>query len=152
MRPIIRSAKASDAPELAILAHAFARANPSNSSNSQEDLAHAERAAQAILVAANTSTLIAEIDHRVAAAMIVHASPSLTHGGRCILFVDLLVVHEEQRRQRIATALVKHAIKMARQLNAYKVLLVTRLDNKAARALYSGCGFTEEGVALSHYL
>jgi ribosomal protein S18 acetylase RimI-like enzyme len=152
MWPVIRPAKVSDAPALAMLACSFARVNPSKSTSSQEDLAHAERAAQAILAASNASIFIAEIDYQAAAAMIVHALPSLTHGGRCILSVDLLVVREEQRRQRIGTALVKHAIQMARQVNAYKVLLVTRRDNEAARALYAGCGFAEEGVALSCYL
>ncbi len=95
--------------------------------------------------------LVGEVGGDVVAVMALATIPSLVHAGRCVLFMDLLVVAESHRRQGIGTAMVTRAAEEAKSSGAYKLLLVTRADNAAAGALYAHCGFEVNGVGLAFY-
>lgn len=148
----LRRAKNTDSVALARLAASFASVNPSPSLNAMNDLKKVQTSVEALLSAPHCHVEVAEFAGTVVAAMVLSLIPSLTHGSRNTLFVDVLVVAENYRRRGIATALIEYAIGYARSCNAYKLLLVTRDDNLPARALYKGLNFEINGVALALYL
>lgn len=65
--------------------------------------------------------------------------------------LENLVVAPDCQRRGLGTALVEALLQHARQQHALAVLLEVRASNAAARALYQGCGFVEEGVRPRYY-
>lgn len=59
------------------------------------------------------------------------------------LFVDELHVLQSFRRRGVATALLKHTVRLADELGLAGVRLLVRPENKAARHLYRAAGFSE---------
>ncbi|MBN4073904.1 ribosomal protein S18-alanine N-acetyltransferase [bacterium AH-315-E07] len=62
-----------------------------------------------------------------------------------------LCVDPELRRQGIARSLLEHIIAMAKNLKAVTLFLEVRESNRAALALYQGCGFDEISVRRNYY-
>lgn len=56
-------------------------------------------------------------------------------------YLDTLVIHPDYRRQGIATALIQHAIGVAKEKEFVKIALNCETDNKGAFHLYEKCGF-----------
>lgn len=142
----------SDAEAFAELARVFSRSNPSISANAAEDLDATGPMLGVLLATPIAKVMVGELDGSTVAIMVVVKIPSLVHGGRNVLFIELLVVAEKYRRQGIGAAMVNYALEMASEAGAYKVLLVTRSDNSPARALYDKLGFEVNGIALALYL
>ncbi len=63
--------------------------------------------------------------------------------GRRGWFISNLAVHPQFRRKGIATRLVKAGIDFARAKDARRISLEVKAENRPARRLYSGLGFTE---------
>lgn len=147
----VRLATEVDAPVIADLALEFATENPSASETALEDLSKAAKAVRDLLELQHCRLIVAQLDTIVVAAMVLFAIPSLVHGGRPSLLLELLVVRKEFRRKGIATALVKHADDVARASGAYKIFLITRSDNTAATNLYRKCGFASTNAEFSYY-
>jgi ribosomal protein S18 acetylase RimI-like enzyme len=71
---------------------------------------------------------------------------SLTWGfsirkGKRTLLLHVLFTHPECRRQGVARALVREAIRIARERDATRLQLDTGSENVAARTLYDSLGF-----------
>ena len=62
-----------------------------------------------------------------------------------------LAVHEADRRQGLARAMVEHAVQEGRRTGVRQALLEVRAGNPAARGLYRGLGFRETGVRKQYY-
>jgi ribosomal-protein-alanine N-acetyltransferase len=62
-----------------------------------------------------------------------------------------LAVAPAARRRGLAAALVREAARTARQRGAARLLLEVSATNHAARALYAGLGFTEQGRRRAYY-
>lgn len=58
-------------------------------------------------------------------------------------YVDSLATAERFRRRGVASALLEHAERRARELGLGAVALDTWVDNEPARGLYAGAGFIE---------
>ena len=65
------------------------------------------------------------------------------------LYVDALATAPDERRTGVASALLEHAVDLAREHGCTHLALEAELENAAARALYRSAGF-EETEALPH--
>src|SRR5947209_17197320 len=100
----IRQAQPSDVTALHELVVAFAEANPSNSSKAHDDLNQIQKSVNILLSTDNVTTLVAESAGDVLGVIVFASIPSLVHGGRNEVFVDLLVIHKEFRRRGVGRA------------------------------------------------
>ena len=62
-----------------------------------------------------------------------------------------LAVDPSMRRRGLATTLVRHAMREARQAGGARALLEVRASNEAARQLYARLGFREMGSRRHYY-
>jgi ribosomal protein S18 acetylase RimI-like enzyme len=74
--------------------------------------------------------------HLKASAKITPVAPPRT------LYVDALAVRADARRRGVASALLREAEEMARDVGATAISLDTGLENTGAQALYEALGFT----------
>ena len=130
----------------------FSDSNPSPSLMAYKDLTKTHEALDQILLKQNANIIVAEISNQVVACMVLANLPSLVHGSRIVLIMDLLIIKKEFRRKGIGKMMVDHTIKMAKKLDAYKVLLVTSNDNEEAKSLYKSRNFVVNGVAFAYYI
>ncbi len=72
-----------------------------------------------------------------------------------IVFEELrlmnLAVEAGHRRRGIATALVLHALSLARDRGAERAVLEVRASNNAAQRLYEGLGFRQVALRARYY-
>ena len=61
-----------------------------------------------------------------------------------------MMVAPDWRRRGVGSALMKEALRWAREMGVEKVALTVYPDNDAARALYRSFGFVEEGRLTGH--
>jgi ribosomal protein S18 acetylase RimI-like enzyme len=149
---ILRSAFDRDSEAIAVLAKQFSLENPSASVSSAEDLKKLNAAVPAIISSSGTNVVVAERSGAVIGLVTFSLIPSLVHATRVTLFVDLLVVDVHHRRQGVGTSLVDYIVKKSTELNAYKILLISREDNSAARALYQKFSFAVNGLGFARYV
>ncbi|MEA2900583.1 MAG: hypothetical protein QOH36_470 [Actinomycetota bacterium] len=88
--------------------------------------------------------LVAEVD----GALVGQASLDLASYG--VAYLGMLV-DSGWRRRGVGTALVDAAVAAARDHGCHKLSLQVWPHNEAARALYRGLGFEDEGVLRGHY-
>ena len=67
---------------------------------------------------------------------------------RRVLFVDTLAVDESLRGKGVGRALLNHARSLRDELKLDGLELQVNARNRAARAFYARCGFTEKSVNL----
>ena len=77
-----------------------------------------------------------------------HSVGSSTQVSRRVLFVDTLAVDESLRGKSIGQALLNHARSLRDELKLDGLELQVNARNRAARAFYARCGFTEKSVNL----
>jgi ribosomal protein S18 acetylase RimI-like enzyme len=148
----IRRATPLDRDSLIRLAGEFASGSPSSSPSALQDLLNARLGVERVLKSSNSEVLVAEAEGVVAGCAIWASFPSLVHGGRDLVFLDLVVVAAQYRRRGIGTMIMKDLIRLAKEKNAYKIVLTTRGDNQAAIAFHRSLSFSENGLAFAHYI
>lgn len=65
--------------------------------------------------------------------------------------IENVVVDESRKRQGVGGLLIREALRQARERGAKDVFLEVRQSNVAARALYTGLGFQEQGRRPRYY-
>ena len=73
---------------------------------------------------------------------------SSTQVSRRVLFVDTLAVDESLRGKGVGQALLNHARSLRDELKLDGLELQVNARNRAARAFYARCGFTEKSINL----
>ena len=148
----VREALRADADRLADLSREFSNINPSPSISAMHDLCRTAEFVPLILAAKHIHVLVAESAGDVVGCAVFSLIPSLVHGGRLLVFVDLVVVEELHQRCGIGKQLMLSVIDYARRHDAYKVVLTTRSDNLPALTLHRSCGLENNGIAMAVYL
>jgi ribosomal protein S18 acetylase RimI-like enzyme len=146
----MRKAKIGDKVKVIELVKQFSNENPSSSDSAKVDLNNSLTYFDKIID--NSFVYVGEIDNNIVAVISFTPIASLVHGGKKILFVDLLVVEANHRRNGLGSFLVRFAQTFAQNINAYKILLTIRENNFIAHKMYSNCGFGQKGNALVFYL
>jgi len=147
----LRKATCVDVTCLKELAKEFAAENPSDSSTARKDLKNSSEAVTRLLADNHVEVLVAEVTSHIVGCVIFSSMPSLVHGGRLLVFVDLVVVKNKYRRQGIGKQLMSAVMEFASRNNAYKIVLTTRFNNVAALALHRSCGLQKNGLAMAFY-
>ena len=151
-KTLLRPPVPDDALRIVALAKQFSAANPSASKSALNDIERLSTIVPNLISMSSGDIIVAEQNATVIGVTVFSVVPSLVHAGRPTLFVDLLVVDEFHRRQGVGSCLVEHLVRKSAELNAYKLLLVSREDNLAAQALYRKFSFSVNGLGLAKYL
>lgn len=149
---IIRTLKIEDIKEVSSLILSFNKVNPSKSKRLKNDIKKINKAMDDFLKSSHMRCLVAEYNKIVVGLITFTRIPSLVHGGSYQLYIDLLVVSPDYRRQGIGTMLTNEAIAIAKINKAYKVLLVVRSENLPALNLYKKLEFEYTSLAYALYL
>jgi ribosomal protein S18 acetylase RimI-like enzyme len=132
---VVREATAADATAIAELLHAF---NTEYSDPSPEPAVLAERLGP-LLAGGEVTVVLAGAGPDGLA--LLRFKPSLWSDGLEAYLEELYVV-PHLRGEGIGTALMEHAMDLARERGATRMDLGTSTDDTAARALYEKLGFT----------
>lgn len=66
--------------------------------------------------------------------------PNLTRGGRPYDLIENVLVHTDFQKMGVGRALMDEAMKLAKESNCYKIMLLSGADNKN-HAFYEKLGF-----------
>jgi ribosomal protein S18 acetylase RimI-like enzyme len=97
-------------------------------------------APEALVVAGDAPTYVAEADDQVVGMVTVCVFTTLT-GKKA--YLDHLVVARNWRRRGVARHLMRHAIDIAKIAGASRLDLTASVEKVAARTLYGSLGFQE---------
>jgi GNAT superfamily N-acetyltransferase len=67
--------------------------------------------------------------------------PNLTRRGRSLALIENVVTHAAYRNQGLGKRIMEHALNYAREMQCYKVMLLSNAGRKAAHRLYESLGF-----------
>ncbi|MFZ5781532.1 MAG: GNAT family N-acetyltransferase [Pseudomonadota bacterium] len=106
-----------------------------------DDAAHAREQVMAWLETPGTTLLVAQSEHGVlaVAVLLTRIMPKVGGGMHKVVEVDNLVVHAEQRGQRIGRRLLAAVVEWARQRRAAQVEVM--VGEGEARRFYESFGF-----------
>lgn len=96
-----------------------------------------------VLLDPNQSTLVAE----VVGTLVLAVLPNLAHGGAPYAVVENVAVDEEHRGEGVSEALVREALRRAKEAGAYKVTLSSNVGRAEASEFYRSMGFEETHVS-----
>jgi len=108
-----------------------------------DEPAHASEQVLAWLETPGTTLLVAQSEAGVlgVAVLLTRIMPKPGGGMHKVVEVDNLVVHPEQRGQRIGRRLLAAAVEWARQRRAAQVEVMVGETNRAVRRFYEAFGF-----------
>jgi GNAT superfamily N-acetyltransferase len=108
-----------------------------------DDPAHAREQVMAWLETPGTTLLVAQSEAGVlgVAVLVTRIMPKSGGGMHKVVEVDNLVVHPEQRGQRIGRRLLAAVVEWARQRRAAQVEVMVGDANREARRFYQAFGF-----------
>lgn len=96
-----------------------------------------------VLLDPNQQTLVAEVYGEVVGTLVLALLPNLAHGGAPYAVVENVVVDEEHRGEGVGKALVREAMRRARQAGAYKLALCSNVERVEAHEFYKAVGFKQ---------
>ncbi len=88
--------------------------------------------------------LVCEAEGRVAASVTLVIAENLTHGVRPWSIIENVVTHADFRGRGYASALIAHAVALAKAAGCYKVMLATGSKKESTLRFYRSCGFESE--------
>ncbi len=100
----------------------------------------------------NASLLVAESSDRVLGTLSVIIIPNLSHQGRHWAIIENVVVDKSVQRASVGTALVRHAIALARKRNCFRIILSSSVHREDSHKFYESLGFQQYGYSFKKYL
>ncbi|GAA5513412.1 hypothetical protein Dcar01_02147 [Deinococcus carri] len=135
---MIRDAREEDLPALLALYHQLSARDPAT-------VSERHRAAWAALARQDiTRILVAENGGEVVGTLALSIIPNLTRDARPYALIENVVTCEERRGQGIGRRLLEEAERLARDREAYKLMLMSGNVRGEAHAFYRRCGFNGE--------
>ena len=139
---ITRIATADDAAALAELITAFNVPYPGI------PVSAAQTASRLAATQGVETTVLAEIDGQAAGFACLRLVPYMSGDDRYAELTDLFVA-EPFRRRGVASALMAHVERLAREGGASGILLMTGFDNPEAQAFYRAVGYADFALAMN---
>lgn len=104
-----------------------------------------EAKAQFLKILAHPGTTIwgTEYESAVVSMVTLHLMPNLTYGGRPYGLIENVITHASFRGRGFARASIELALRHAEDSGAYKVMLLTGVNNDAV-GFYEKLGFSSE--------
>lgn len=90
---------------------------------------------------------VAEADGRVAGSFALLVMHNLGHMGARSAIVEEVVVDPQQQGRGIGTAMMRHAMDVAREKRCYKLVLSSNAKREQAHRFYERLGFRRQGYA-----
>ena len=91
----------------------------------------------------NQHLLVLEADGHIVGSVSVIVSPNLSHIGTPWAEIENMIVDAEQRGKGYGEALVREAVKIARDAGCYKLTLTSNNQRSDAHRFYEGVGFKQ---------
>ena len=85
--------------------------------------------------------LVIEEENKIIASCNLIIINNLTRGARPYALIENVVTHQNFRKRGYATAILKHAIGIAKEKNCYKVMLMTSRKDESTLKFYEEAGF-----------
>ena len=137
----IRTATPEDAEALHDLYHNHLTSNPPVEPQDmtvwREKLARFEKAPLYHL-------LVGEADGLVVSSATLIVIENLTHNMRPYSVIENVVTHADHRGKHYATELMSRASEIARELDCYKIMLMTGSKKESTLNFYVNCGFNKD--------
>jgi GNAT superfamily N-acetyltransferase len=74
----------------------------------------------------------------------INVIPNITRGGRPYALIENVITDSAHRNQGVGKSLLDHTVKLAWELNCYKVMLMSGRTEGAVHSFYKKCGFTAD--------
>lgn len=133
MDSVVRAARSADLPGMLALYRELRPGDPPWGADAAQR--HFERVlAQAVLV-------VAECDDVLAATCMLAFVPQLASGGRPIGLIEHVITLPHFRGRGLAAAVLRHALAVAWERDAAKVLLLSGAQRTEAHRVYEAVGF-----------
>ncbi|SMD25153.1 GNAT family N-acetyltransferase [Kibdelosporangium aridum] len=144
--PTIRAATVSDLPAVLGL---YAELHPDDPVPSTES---AQRAWRAIQAQPCRTILVAEADSGLLGTTDCAIQANLTRNTRSLMLIENFVVVAAAQRTGVGSALLREAVRLAREADCYKVQLLSRATRTDAHAFYESQGFQPLAQGYRRYL
>lgn len=133
--PTIRAATTEDLPAILGL---YAELHPDDPVPSPQSV---QRAWSAIQAQPGRTILVAEVGAVVVGTTDCAIQANLTRDTRPLMLIENFVVAAAARRTGVGSALLREAVRLAREAGCYKVQLLSRSSRTDAHAFYESQGF-----------
>ena len=90
----------------------------------------------------NVTYIVADAGGSLVASCVLAVIPNLTRGARPYALIENVVTHSNYRKQGLGTAVLHHAVEIARTRGCYKVMLMTGSKRPETLRFYEHAGFT----------
>ena len=97
-----------------------------------------------ILTQPGLHTYVGEVEDQLVASCTLVVVPNLRRGPRPYGLIELVVTHGDHRRKGYGTAIVRHALDAAWEMDCYKVMLLTGRKEDFVLRFYEGAGFSRD--------
>jgi len=91
--------------------------------------------------------LVGEAEGRVVSSVTLVIVENLTHNQRPYGIIENVVTHSDFRGKHYATALMNRASEIAKDMDCYKIMLMTGSKKASTLRFYENCGYTKDKTA-----
>lgn len=88
--------------------------------------------------------LVAEIDGEIICSVTVSIIKNITRGMSSYALIENVVTHPYHRKKGYAKDLMKEAIRISKERNCYKIMLLTGSKEENVHKFYESCGFNRK--------
>jgi GNAT superfamily N-acetyltransferase len=138
----VRAASKSDLPEVLRL-----YAQPELDDGKVLPIAEAERVLERMAAYPGHGVYVALREQRIVGTFALLIMDNLAHLGAPSAIVEDVAVDPSAQGQGIGSAMMRHAIELARRRGCYKLTLSSNLKRERAHAFYESLGFERHGFS-----
>ena len=112
-----------------------------------QDIAHWQQKLARLECDDNYHVLVCEIEGVIVSTVMLIMIENFTHNLTPLAVIENVVTLPEHRKRGYASALLQHAIKLAKDSGCYKIMLMTGSKQQSTLDFYRKNGFTDDKTA-----
>ncbi|MBQ7833903.1 MAG: GNAT family N-acetyltransferase [Lachnospiraceae bacterium] len=106
-----------------------------------EESEHLKQTWQTIMQDSNHHIIVKIVDNQIVSSCVCVIIPNLTRGIRPYAFIENVVTHANYRGRGYAKECLNYAKEIAKQMNCYKMMLLTGAKEDATLNFYKSAGY-----------
>ncbi len=106
-----------------------------------EESEHLKQTWQTIMQDPNHHIIVKIVDDRIVSSCVCVIIPNLTRGVRPYAFIENVVTHKDYRGKGYAKECLNFAAEIAKQMDCYKMMLLTGSKENATLKFYESAGY-----------
>lgn len=106
-----------------------------------EESEHLKQTLQTIMQDSNHHIIVKIVDNQIVSSCVCVIIPNLTRGIRPYAFIENVVTHANYRGRGYAKECLNYAKEIAKQMNCYKMMLLTGAKEDATLNFYKSAGY-----------